>query len=66
MKDKIIIKKIISENEFVVFHTELRCFLIMKQITHDEDLTNWIRIPPHTNIVQVFDTFHHDTGGQVY
>ena len=42
MNDQIIVKKILSDTEFQVYHTELRSFLIMKLIPMDEKLDNWI------------------------
>ena len=59
-------KKILSETEFVVYHEELRTNLVLKQILFDEDLGNWIRLPPHSNVVSVFDTFVHEEGERRY
>jgi serine/threonine protein kinase len=66
MNDKIIVKKVISNNEFIVFVEDLRMNLVLKQIPNDEDLTRWIKIPPHTNIVSIFDTFEHKDGDKQY
>ena len=59
MNDKIIVKKIISDSEFVVYLEDLRTNLILKQISYEEDLSTWIKLPPHTNVVSIFDTFEH-------
>ena len=52
-------KKLVSETEFIVYHTELRTDLVLKQILYDEDLASWIELPAHTNIITAFDTFKH-------
>ena len=59
MHDKIIVKNILSDTEFVVYCEELRTNLILKQIAYEEDLAKWIKLPQHTNIASVFDTFEH-------
>lgn len=66
MNDKIIVKKILADTEFVVFIPEYKVSLIMKQISDDEDLSNWIQLPPHSNIVGCFDTFEHTEGDKTY
>ena len=62
-------KRIVSDNEFVVYHEDLKTNLYLKQISQvpeSEDLTNWIMLPPHSNLAACFDTFEHDVGEQVY
>ena len=66
MNDKIVVKKIISDSEFVVYVEDLRTNLVLKQISFDEDLHRWIRLPPHSNIVSLFDTFNHVDGDKEY
>jgi len=62
MNDKIVVKKIISDTEFVVYVEDLRTNLVLKQISFEEDLSRWIRLPPHSNITSIFDTFEHVDG----
>ena len=64
MKKKITVKKILSETEFIVFHSELQSNLLMKLVAADENLAKWIHLPPHTNVATVFDTFTHVEGEQ--
>ena len=42
MEKKMIVKKIVNETEFIVYHNELRTNLKLKQIAYDEDLVRWI------------------------
>ena len=61
-----VVKKIISETEFIVYHEELRTSLILRQVAYDEELTRWKAIPPHSNIASCFDYFIHKDGDKVY
>lgn len=65
MNDKIIIKKILSDTEFLVQIPEMKANLIMKQIPSEEDLKNWVQLPPHTNVVGCLDTFEHSDGDKL-
>lgn len=66
MNDKIVVKKIISDSEFVVYVEDLRTNLVLKQISFEEDLSRWIRLPPHSNITSIFDTFDYVDGDKKY
>ena len=60
LDDKLEVVRILSKTEFIVFHEDLQTFLIMKQIPNDENLTPWIDLPPHSNIVNCFHQFTHN------
>lgn len=66
MNKRLIVKKLVSETEFIVYHVELRTDLVLKQILFDEDLSSWIQLPAHTNIITAFDTFKHIDGDRHY
>ena len=59
-------KKIVSDTEFVVYVEELRSNLAMRQIGEDEDISRWIHLPPHTNVVAAFDTIEHEVNDKKY
>ena len=66
LNDMLVVKKIISETEFIVYHEELRTKLVMKSIALDENLDKWIRLTPHTNVINCFHTFDHQEGDKVF
>ena len=66
MNDKIIVKKILSDTEYVVYLEDLRTNLLMKQISGDEDLSRWVNLCSHTNIVSLFDVFDHQEADDTY
>mmetsp|Transcript_20791 Transcript_20791/g.32050 ORF Transcript_20791/g.32050 Transcript_20791/m.32050 type:complete len:223 (+) Transcript_20791:151-819(+) len=66
MNEKIVISKVLSDIEFTVFVEELRAYLVMKQVPMEEDLSKWINLPPHTNIVSILDSFDHLQGDQTF
>jgi len=55
MHDLLVVEKIVSENEFIVYHEELRTQLTLKQISSDENLDKWRMVTTHTNIASAFD-----------
>jgi len=55
MHDLLVVEKIVSENEFLVYHEELRTQLTLKQISSDENLDKWRMVTTHTNIASAFD-----------
>lgn len=54
LQDMLVVEKIVSENEFIVYHEELRTQLTLKQISSDENLDRWCRVQTHTNVAGVF------------
>lgn len=58
MNDQLVVQHVLSETEFVAYHNELQTPMILKQIGSSEDLSNWIKLPTHSNVVNCFDTFH--------
>lgn len=66
MNNKIVVKKILSQTEFLVFHEELKIYLELRETRYDEKLESWIQLPPHSNIVSILDTFTHQKGEKRY
>jgi len=60
------VTKILSETEFVIYHEELRSSLNMKKIKGNEDLEEWIKLPPHTNVASCFDQFDYKDGERTH
>ena len=54
------VKGILTEKCFVVDHEELQEELVIKCIPEDEDISQWINLPSHTNIVTAYDEFTHE------
>ena len=40
---------------FVVYHEDFRRDFMLKQIPDNEDVSKWIELQTHTNIVTAFD-----------
>jgi hypothetical protein len=40
--------------------------MLLRQIPYEEDLSRWIELPPHTNVMACFNTFEHIEGDKVY
>ena len=66
LNDQLVVKKILSETEFIVHHEELRTNLVLKLIANDENIDKWIRLTPHTNVINCFHTFYHNEGDKVF
>lgn len=66
MNEKMIIKKVVTDTEFIALIPEMKASMILKQIPYEEDLSRWIQLPPHSNVVGCFDTFEHTEGEKVY
>ena len=54
------VKGILTEKWFVVDHEELKEELVIKCIPEEEDISQWIDLPSHTNIVTAYDFFMHE------
>lgn len=53
--NKLTIKQVVSEVEFVIWHEDLRTYMMMRIINNEEDVLKWINLPPHTNVASCFD-----------
>ena len=53
--NKLTIKQVVSEDEFVIWHEDLRTYMMMRIINNEEDVLKWINLPPHTNVASCFD-----------
>ncbi|TNV71391.1 hypothetical protein FGO68_gene11587 [Halteria grandinella] len=54
------VKKIITERSFLVYSEDFKDDLLLKAIPNEENIQNWIDLPPHTNVVTAFDAIPHD------
>jgi serine/threonine protein kinase len=52
-----VVKEITGENSFVVWHEDFRQELAARKISVDEDISGWVNMQQHSNIVTAFDTF---------
>jgi len=57
MNNKICVKRIINMRTFEVYHEDFRRDFMLKQIQDNEDVSKWIELQTHTNIVTAFDQF---------
>ena len=46
-----------------MYHDDFRREFIIKSIAHEEDITKWIELQTHSNIVTAFDTFIEPVSG---
>jgi hypothetical protein len=42
MNEKMIVKKVVTDTEFIAFIPEMKASMILKQIPYEEDLSRWI------------------------
>ena len=58
------INHILAVDEFIVYHQTLRQNLSLKLIektpAEADDISNWIDLPGHSNVVTAFDQLKHD------
>ena len=52
-----------SEKAFVIYHEDFRAEFIVRKIADEEDITNWINLQTHSNIVTAFDSFIDEMSG---
>ena len=50
-------KKVVNKSTFIVYHEDFRQEFFLKEIPDNEDVSNWINVQTHTNIVTAFDQF---------
>ena len=46
-----------SETDYVIYHEDFRDEFILRRLHRDEDITRWIDLQVHSNIVTAFDSF---------
>ena len=59
MRGQMTVKQIMAADEFIVYHEGIRQELQIKAIDIFEDITKWLDLPSHSNIVTAFDQFSH-------
>ena len=52
-----------SDTAFIIYHEDFRQEFIVRKISDEEDLTNWINLQTHSNIVTAFDSFIDEMSG---
>ena len=46
-----------SDTEYVIYHEDFRQEFILRKLHRDEDITRWVDLQVHSNIVTAFDSF---------
>jgi serine/threonine protein kinase len=49
------VQQIVSETSFIVHHEDFRQDFMIRQISATEDITKWIDMNAHSNIVTAFE-----------
>ena len=57
------VKHIMSDKAFIIYHEDFRSEFIVRKISDDEDIKNWINLQTHSNIVTAFDSFIDEMSG---
>lgn len=55
-----VVKAILSEHSFIMYHEEFKQEFMARKIADDEDISKWIDLQAHSNIVTAFDTFYEE------
>ena len=50
-------KRIITDVSFVIYHEDFRQEFFLKKIPEFEDISKWIDMQTHSNLVTAFDSF---------
>lgn len=56
-----VIRKVLSETSFVLYHEEFRQEFMARKIEPDENISDWVNLQTHSNIVTAFDTFFEES-----
>ena len=48
---------VLNDSSFVVFHEDFRREFVIKSIPEGEDISKWIELQTHSNIITAFDSF---------
>ena len=51
------VKHVISDKAYIVYHEDFRQEFIVREIPSEEDISKWIDLQTHSNIVTAFDSF---------
>ena len=52
-----------SDTAFIIYHEDFRQEFIVRKVSDEEDITNWINLQTHSNIVTAFDSFIDEMSG---
>lgn len=66
MGGRAVIRAILSETSFVLFHEDFRQEFMARKIADDEDINDWVNLQQHSNIVTAFDKFFEEKTGWWY
>lgn len=50
----------LTERSFVAYSEDFKDEMLLKAIPHDENISGWIDLPPHTNVATAFDAVSHE------
>ena len=53
------VKHVISDKAYIVYHEDFRQEFIVREVPEEEDITKWIDLQTHSNIVTAFDSFRY-------
>ena len=57
------VKRILTEESFIVFHDDFKKEFVLDRIADDEDLEPWLNMHTHSNMVTAYDDFVEDATG---
>ena len=58
-----VIRAILCDTSFIMFHEDFRQEFMARKIADDEDITDWVNLQQHSNIVTAFDKFYEEKTG---
>ena len=60
------VKHVLSDTAFIVYHEEFRQEFIVRKVSDEEDITNWVNLQTHSNIITAFDSFIDEMSGHQF
>ena len=57
------VKHVINASAFIIYHEDFRREFIIKSVPDSEDVTKWIELQTHSNIITAFDSFIETVSG---
>ena len=56
----------INDRAFIIFHDDFRREFVIKAVPDSEDITRWIELQTHYNIITAFDSFIETVSGSKF
>ena len=60
------VKHVLSDTAFIVYHEEFRQEFIVRKVSDEEDIKNWVNLQTHSNIITAFDSFTDEMSGHQF